>query len=115
MEQTLIILKPDAVQRGLVGEIIARFERAGFKIVAIKMLQPGREHYAEHYEGIGTLKTRKGDEIFTETLTGMQDGPVVALVLQGVEAIETVRKMVGNTEPRSALPGTIRGDYAHVT
>ena len=115
MERSLIILKPDAVQRGITGEIISRFERAGFKIVAIKMLQPDQEHYVEHYEGIGTLKTRKGEEIFTETLAGMQDGPVIALVLEGVEAVETVRKMVGNTEPRSALPGTIRGDYAHVT
>lgn len=115
MEQTLIIFKPDAVQRGIVGEIITRFERAGFKIVGMKMLEPGYEHYYEHYEGIGTLKSRKGDEIFESTLSSMQEGPVIAMVLEGVEAVETVRKMVGSTEPRSALPGTIRGDYAHVT
>jgi nucleoside-diphosphate kinase len=115
MQQTLIILKPDAVQRGIVGEIVTRFERAGFKIIGVKMLQPTNEHYFKHYEGIGTLKTRKGDEIFESTLASMQDGPVVAMVLEGVEAVETVRKMVGATEPKSALPGTIRGDYAHVT
>ncbi len=115
MEQTLIILKPDAVQRGIVGEIITRFERAGFKIVAVKMLRPDYEHYFKHYEGIGTLKTRKGAEIFESTLLSMQDGPVIAMVLEGVEAVEVVRKMIGDTQPKSALPGTIRGDYAHVS
>jgi nucleoside-diphosphate kinase len=115
MEQTLIILKPDAVMRGIVGEIVTRFERTGFKIVAMKMLEPGYQHYFEHYEGIGTLKTRKGEEIFESTLASMQDGPVIALVLEGVEAVEAVRKMVGDTQPKTALPGTIRGDYAHVT
>lgn len=114
MEKTLIIFKPDAVARGIVGEIVTRFERAGFKIVGMKMLEPGYEHYYEHYEGIGTLKTRKGDEIFESQLKTMQEGPVIAMVLEGVEAVEAVRKMVGETEPKSALPGTIRGDYAHV-
>ena len=115
MEQTLIVFKPDAVQRGIVGEIVTRFERAGFKIVAAKMLQPDYEHYFEHYENIGTLKTRKGEEIFESTLASMQEGPVIAMVLEGVEAVEAVRKMVGDTQPKDALPGTIRGDYAHVT
>jgi nucleoside-diphosphate kinase len=115
MEQTLIILKPDAVMRGIVGEIITRFERTGFKIVAMKMLEPGYEHYFQHYEEIGTLKTRKGEEIFESTLASMQDGPVIAMVLEGVEVVEAVRKMVGDTQPKTALPGTIRGDYAHVT
>jgi nucleoside-diphosphate kinase len=115
MEKTLIVFKPDAVQRGIVGEIITRFERAGFKIVATKMLEPDYEHYFEHYEGIGTLKTRKGDEIFESQLASMQEGPVIALVLEGVDAVESVRKMVGDTQPKSAAPGTIRGDYAHVS
>jgi len=79
------------------------------------MLKPDYDHFHKHYEGIGTLKTRKGDEIFESTLASMQDGPVIAMVLEGVEAVESVRKMVGATEPKSALPGTIRGDYAHVT
>jgi nucleoside-diphosphate kinase len=115
MEQSLIIFKPDAVARGIVGEIITRFERAGFKIVGMKMLEPNYEHYFKHYEGIGTLKTRKGEEIFESTVASMQDGPVIAMVLEGVEAVESIRKMVGATEPKSAAPGTIRGDYAHVT
>jgi nucleoside-diphosphate kinase len=79
------------------------------------MLQPNDEHYFEHYETIGTLKTRKGSEIFESTLASMQDGPVIAVVLEGVEAVEAVRKMVGDTQPKDALPGTIRGDYAHVS
>jgi nucleoside-diphosphate kinase len=79
------------------------------------MLQPEYDHYYQHYEGIGTLKTRKGEEIFESTLASMQEGPVIAMVLEGVEAVETVRKMVGATEPKSAAPGTIRGDYAHVS
>jgi len=115
MQRTLIIFKPDAVMRGIVGEILSRFERAGFKIVGTKMLQPDYDYFFQHYEGIGTLKTRKGEEIFESTLASMQDGPVIAVVLEGVEAVETVRKMVGATEPKSADPGTIRGDYAHVT
>jgi nucleoside-diphosphate kinase len=115
LERTLIILKPDAVQRGITGEILTRFERAGFKIVGAKMLQPDYDHYYQHYEGIGTLQTRKGKEIFESQLRSMQQGPVIAMVLEGVDAVETVRKMVGSTEPKSALPGTIRGDYAHVS
>ncbi|HEX7368407.1 MAG TPA: nucleoside-diphosphate kinase [Candidatus Saccharimonadales bacterium] len=115
MERTLIIFKPDSVQRGIVGEVLTRFERAGFKIVGAKMLQPDYDHYYQHYEGIGTLKTRKGEEIFESQLRNMQQGPVIAMVLEGVDAVETVRKMVGATEPKSALPGTIRGDYAHVS
>jgi nucleoside-diphosphate kinase len=115
MEKTLIIFKPDAVMRGIVGEILTRFERAGYKIVAAKMLQPDYDHYFKHYEGIGTLKTRKGDEIFESNMATMLEGPVIAMVLEGVEAVETIRKMVGDTQPKSAAPGTIRGDYAHVT
>ncbi|HTE57557.1 MAG TPA: nucleoside-diphosphate kinase [Verrucomicrobiae bacterium] len=115
MEKTLVIFKPDAVMRGLVGEILSRFEKVGLKIVGAKMLQPDYEHYFRHYEGIGTLKTRKGETIFESTLASMLEGPVVAMVLEGVDAVELVRKMVGGTEPKSAQPGTIRGDYAHVS
>ena len=115
MQKTLIIFKPDAVMRGIVGEILSRFERVGLKIVGAKMLQPDYDHYFQHYEGIGTLKTRKGEEIFETQMKEMQQGPVIAMVLEGVEAVEQVRKMVGPTEPKSAQPGTIRGDYAHMT
>jgi nucleoside-diphosphate kinase len=115
LERTLIIFKPDAIMRGFVGEILARFERVGLKIIAVKMLHPDYDHYFQHYEGIGTLKSRKGDKIFKDTMTSMQEGPVIAMVLEGVEAVELVRKMVGGTEPKTAQPGTIRGDYAHVS
>lgn len=115
MQKTLIIMKPDAMQRGIVGEIITRFERVGLKIVGAKMLSPGADHFHGHYEAIGKLKTRRGDDIFNMTLAMMQEGPVLAMVLEGVEAIEQVRKMVGPTEPKSAQPGTIRGDYAHMS
>ncbi len=115
MEQTLIIFKPDAVQRGIVGEILTRFERAGLKVVGMKMLQPDYDHFHHHYEAIGTMITRHGERIFKDTLGMMQLGPVIAVVLEGIEAVELVRKMVGPTEPKSAQPGTIRGDYAHMT
>ena len=115
MERTLIILKPDTVQRGIVGEILTRFERAGLKIVATKMLQPSYDHYYHHYETIGKMISRRGQKAFDVTLAMMQEGPVIAFVLEGVEAVSLVRKMVGTTEPKSALPGTIRGDYAHVS
>jgi nucleoside-diphosphate kinase len=115
MECTLILLKPDALQRGLVGEIITRFERVGLKIVGTKMLQPNYEHYEQHYEGIGSLRTRRGQQAYDVTLAMMQQGPVIAMVLEGVGSVDQVRKMVGATEPKSALPGTIRGDFSHIS
>lgn len=115
MEKTLIILKPDAVQRGIAGEIITRFERAGLKIVATKMLRPDYDHFYHHYETIGKMVSRRGQKAFDVTLDMMKEGPVIAVVLEGVDAVELVRKMVGTTEPKTAQPGTIRGDYAHVS
>jgi nucleoside-diphosphate kinase len=115
MEHTLILLKPDAMQRGLAGEIITRFERVGLKIVGAKMLQPDYEHYEQHYEGIGSLRTRRGQQAYDVTLAMMQLGPVIAMVLEGVGAVDQVRKMVGATEPKSAQPGTIRGDFSHIS
>jgi nucleoside-diphosphate kinase len=115
VERTLILFKPDAIQRALVGEILTRFERVGLRIVGTKMLAPGRDHYAAHYENIGKLKTRAGDHIFDITLDMMDNGPVIAMVLEGVEAVALVRKLVGSTEPKSSAPGTIRGDYSHMS
>src|SRR5580698_7883907 len=115
MERTLILLKPDAMQRGLAGEVITRFERVGLKIVGTKMLQPNYQHYEEHYEGIGSLRTRRGQQAYDVTLAMMQSGPVIAMVLEGVSAVDQVRKMVGATEPKSAQPGTIRGDFSHIS
>lgn len=115
MEQTLVVLKPDTVQRGISGEIITRFERAGLKIVGMKMVAPDEKHFHEHYEGISKLISRWGEEIYHVTLSQLTEGPVVAMVLEGVEAVTHVRKMVGATDPKDSLPGTIRGDYTHVT
>ena len=109
IERTLVLVKPDGVQRALVGEILKRFENVGLKIVGMKMVHVDKDfakkHYAEHvekpfYPGLESIITM---------------GPVVALVLEGVSAIEVVRKMVGATEPKSAAPGTIRGDFTHVS
>jgi nucleoside-diphosphate kinase len=105
MERTLVLVKPDAMQRGLGGEIISRLERRGLCIVATRLLQIDRDlaarHYAEHTE-----------KPFYETLVSFITAcPVVAAVLEGPNAVEIVRSTMGATDPRKALPGTIRGDY----
>lgn len=115
VQKTLVIFKPDTVQRGLVGEILTRFERVGLKIVATKMIAPDKEHYYYHYEEIGKMVTRRGEHAFGVTLDMMVSGPVIAMVFEGVEAVALVRKLVGPTEPKSATPGTIRGDYSHMS
>ena len=115
IQRTLILFKPDAGQRGIVGEILTRFERVGLKIVGTKMIFPNKEHYHKHYEGIGKMVTRRGEKAFDMALEFMTQGPVIAMVFEGVEAVELVRKLVGGTEPKSALPGTIRGDYSHMS
>jgi nucleoside-diphosphate kinase len=115
IERSLIIFKPDAVQRGIVGEILSRFEKIGLKIIGAKMLQPSYDHYFHHYENIGKMISRRGQKAFDVTLSMMNEGPVIAFVLEGIESISLIRKMVGATEPKSALPGTIRGDYAHMS
>lgn len=115
VEKTLVLFKPDAVQRGVVGEILTRFERVGLKIVGTKMIMPTKEHYHKHYEEIGQMITRRGEDTFNITLDLMVTGPVIAMVFEGVEAVQLVRKLVGTTEPKSAQPGTIRGDYSHMS
>ncbi len=115
MERTLILLKPDALMRGIAGEIITRLEHVGLRIVGVKMLRPEADHYYHHYENISKMVSRRGQAAFDVTLEAIQEGPVVAIVLEGVEAVAVVRKMVGATEPKEAQPGTIRGDYAHVS
>src|SRR6185369_4471540 len=110
LERTLVVLKPDAVARGLVGRIIQRFEDAGLKIVGVKMAQLDDEMTRKHYFD---LEERFGAEVYRANARAMQRGPVVAMVLEGVEAVATVRRMVGVTYPNEAAPGTIRGDFAH--
>jgi nucleoside-diphosphate kinase len=115
VEKTLVVFKPDAVQRGVVGEILTRFERVGLKIVGTKMIAPDKDHFHKHYEDIGKMITRRGEDTFRVTLDLMTTGPVIAMVLEGVEAVQLVRKLVGPTEPKSAAPGTIRGDFSHMS
>ena len=115
IERTLILFKPDAVQRGVVGEILTRFERVGLKIVGTKMISPTKEHFYKHYEEIGQVITRRGEKVFNNVLSNMTEGPVIAMVLEGIEAVDLVRKLVGSTEPKSSAPGTIRGDFSHMS
>ncbi len=106
MDRTLILVKPDAFARGLTGEIIARFERKGLKIVALKHMQVtedlAREHYAEH----------DGKPFFGELVDFITSGPLVAMVLEGHEAITAARQVIGATNPLEATTGSIRGDFA---
>jgi len=115
IEKTLVIFKPDAVQRGVVGEILTRFEKVGLKIIGMKMLSPTRDEFFLHYEGIGKMISRRGQAAFDGAVQYMLQGPVIAMILEGVEAASLVRKMVGATEPKSAVSGTIRGDYSHIS
>ena len=115
IQRSLVVLKPDTVQRGIIGEIVQRFERVGLKIVGMKMVMPDEHLYREHYEGIGQMITRRGEQVFRYNVEYMMTGPVVAMVLEGVEAVPLVRKIVGPTEPKSAEMGTIRGDFSHMS
>jgi nucleoside-diphosphate kinase len=106
MQRTLILIKPDAFARGLTGEIIARFERKSLRLVALNHLTMTRElaerHYAEH----------AGKPFFESLIEFITSGPLVSLVLEGEQAIEAARQMIGATDPLKAAPGSIRGDYA---
>lgn len=113
MERTLVLLKPDAIDRGLIGEILTRFEKVGLKVSGLKLLHPTKEMAGKHYTE--DLAIRRGEHVRTMMIDTITSSPIVAVCLEGVEAVELVRKMVGATEPKSAAPGTIRGDYAHVS
>jgi nucleoside-diphosphate kinase len=109
-ERTLVILKPDAVVRGLAGRILQRFEDASLKIVGMKMRTLDADFTRKHYFD---LEERLGAAVYDATATFMQRGPVIAFVLEGEDAVTTVRKIVGSTYPNEAQPGSIRGDFAH--
>ncbi|MFT4311927.1 MAG: nucleoside-diphosphate kinase [Candidatus Woesearchaeota archaeon] len=137
IEQTLILLKPDAVQRGLIGEIITRFERCGLKLVAMKMAYPDEKLAGDHYiadenwletvgekqrknyklKGMSIEQSNKelGLTVRKSLIDFLRLSPVVALVLEGHNAILHVRKLVGDTSPEQSAPGTIRGDYSFDT
>ena len=113
MERTLVLIKPEGVQRSLAGRILTRFEEAGLKIVGMKMVWVDRAFAEKHYTM--DIEVRRGKEVRDRLLEYIVAGPVIAFCLEGVNAIENVRKIVGGTEPKSAPPGTIRGDFAHVS
>jgi nucleoside-diphosphate kinase len=137
MENTLVLIKPDGVQRGLVGEILSRFERSGLKIVATKMVYPNETLAGEHYiadenwlktvgekqkasyakKGIEIKETERdlGLKVREQLIEFLTMSPVMAFVLQGHNAVKHVRKLVGSTSPGDAAPGTIRGDYSFDT
>ncbi len=113
MQRTLVLIKPEGVKRHLVGKIISRFEDAGLKIIGMKQVWVDKEFAKKHYTE--DIAERRGTKVREMLLDYIIEGPVVAFVLEGVNAIENVRKIVGGTEPKSAPPGTIRGDFAHVS
>ena len=108
VQQTLIVLKPDAVQRAIVGELLARFERRGLRLVALRLVTVERALAERHYA------VHKGKFFYEDLVNTISASPVVAAVLEGPNAIAVVRAMVGATRPHEAAPGTIRGDYALV-
>lgn len=108
VQRTLVVLKPDALQRGIAGEIIARFERRGLRLVALRLLKVERAMAEKHYA------VHKGKFFYDDLVNVISASPVVAFVLEGPNAIAVVRMMVGATRPHEAAPGTIRGDYALV-
>ena len=113
IEKTLILIKPDGVERSLTGKILSRIEDTGIKIVALKMVKVDKETALKHYDE--DLAKRRGERIREIMVDYVSEGVVVAAVLEGVSTIEVVRKLTGDTEPRAALPGTIRGDYSHMS
>jgi nucleoside-diphosphate kinase len=107
-QRTLVLVKPDGVRRGLAGEILARFERRGMRILGLKLVRPARsfveEHYGEH----------RGKPFYAELVDFLTSGPVVAACVEAPDAIRVVRSMMGTTDPLDSAPGTIRGDYATI-
>ncbi len=113
LQWTLVLLKPDAIDRGIIGEITTRLERIGAKLVGLKLLISKKDTAEKHYRE--DIADRYGKEVRDNMIHMLVSGPVVAMVWEGIEIIEVVRKLVGSTYPQLAAPGTIRGDYAHVS
>jgi nucleoside-diphosphate kinase len=104
VEKSLVLIKPDAMQRGLAGEIISRLEKKGLKIVGMKMLHMDKNLAQRHYA------IHKGKTFFDDLVSFITSSPVIAIVFQGKNAVEMIRRMMGETDPAKAQPGTIRGD-----
>lgn len=109
----MVLIKPDGVERGIVGQIISRFEQAGLKIAGLKLTVIDQEFAKKHYTE--DITKRRGEKVRNQMVEMLSSGPTIAVVLEGIESIPLVRKMVGATEPKAAEPGTIRGDFAHVS
>ncbi|OGN09046.1 MAG: nucleoside-diphosphate kinase [Candidatus Yanofskybacteria bacterium RIFCSPHIGHO2_02_FULL_39_10] len=113
LQRTLVLLKPDVIHRGIVGEVLHRFERVGAKMVGMKMLVSDKDTAMKHYTE--DITRRRGEKVRNMMIEMLTSGPVIAVVFEGVEIVEVVRKLVGATEPKAAVPGTIRGDFSHVS
>ena len=111
IQRTLVLIKPDGVMRGLIGEVIKRFENKGLKIIGLKMVCIDKEFAAKHYTE--DVAKRRGEKVRTMLLDYLTEGPVVAMVIEGVDAVNVVRIITGDTDPSKAMPGTIRGDFTH--
>ncbi len=109
IERTLVLIKPDGVARSLVGECISRFEKRGLKIVGMKMQWVDEKFAQEHY------KVHSNKPFFKSLVQFIIEGPVVAIAIEGINAVQVVRKITGATSPHEALPGTIRGDFSHLS
>lgn len=107
MEKTFIMIKPDGIQRGIMGEIISKIEKKGFKIVEAKLFKPSRELVEEHYQ------EHKEKGFFNELIDYILSGPVMAMEVEGEDAVEVMRLIIGDKDPKIAVPGTIRGDFAN--
>jgi nucleoside-diphosphate kinase len=105
-ERTFIMVKPDGVQRGIAGEIMSRFERRGYKLIACELLRPSKEHFEQHYCDLVSKP------FFPDIMSFMTSGPVLGMVWQGKDAVKTGRRLLGETNPLASAPGTIRGDFA---
>jgi len=112
IERTLVAIKPDGLKRGLVGEIIKRIERTGLKIVSMKMVWIEKDFAEKHYFDI---KERYDKRILDNLVNYITEGPVIAICFEGIDAISLVRKIVGSTYPNESQPGTIRGDFCHIS
>ena len=113
IQQTLVLIKPDGVQRGLIGEVIKRFEQRGLKMVAMKMVKAEKSHAEKHYTE--SISKKHGKKVRDYLINYITTDPVIAMIIQGSSAVETVRKIVGSTYPGEANIGTIRGDFAHAS
>jgi len=113
MERTLVLIKPDGIVRQLTGKIISRFEDAGLKMIGMKMVWVDENLAKKHYRE--DIAEKYGDKIRNSLIEYVREGPIIAIVFEGVDSVKVTRKIVGATYPNESLPGTIRGDFAHIS